>query len=150
MASRNTNIIKIIETNWELWADKWVCRRVEFTSDTIGLKAINPSSNEVDIISPSGYNWISLNGSARNTSSCEALFKSFPSLSKSNFAFLANSFANKRVLSIAIRVTAGFLFIRFFPKIVFTNRTGITFKSQLFKSFNGIKLFWVCCKLRTS
>ena len=104
MSSCKPDIIKIVETNTELRADKWVRRRVELSCNAIRLEAVNTSCNKIYIISPSGDNGVSFNGNAGNASVCEGFLESFPSFGVGNFLSLSsNSCAssNKSICSYA-------------------------------------------------
>jgi len=96
MTACNTDIIQIIESGTELWANQWVSWWIKFSSDAIWLEAENTSSNEVDIISPSGDDWISVDGSARDSCGSEALLETFPSVCERNFfAVFAEAIADE-------------------------------------------------------
>lgn len=75
MSSSKPDVVKIIESQAELGADKWVSRWVKFTSDTVGLEAENTSGNKVNIIPPSGDHWVALDGCAWYTCRCQGGLK---------------------------------------------------------------------------
>jgi hypothetical protein len=81
MTSSHTNVIQIIETYAELGADQRVSRRIEFTSHTVRLETENTSSYVIYIISPSNNHRVSLNSSARDFLTAEAIPEALPALS---------------------------------------------------------------------
>jgi hypothetical protein len=60
MSTSDSNVIEIVEPGTELWADKWIGWWVELSSDTVRLETEDTSSDKVDIVSPSGDDWVSL------------------------------------------------------------------------------------------
>jgi hypothetical protein len=149
MTACDTNIVQIVESGTELGADQWVGWRIELTSDAVWLEAEDTSGHEVDIISPSSNNRVSLDRFAWNPGSCETLLKALPSLSESNFvlALLLESISNERVLAITIAISASFLLFGVSPIIVFANWTISSMESQLSECFSRVELVWVGCKL---
>ena len=111
MSSGNTNIIQIIKSSTELRADQWVGWWVKFTSDAIWLETENTSSNEVNIVSPSSNDWISLDGCAWNSSSGETLLESLPSLSVGDLFTFSETIVDEGVLSFTVGITACDFFI---------------------------------------
>jgi hypothetical protein len=109
--SSDTNVIEIVESCAELGANQRVGWWIKLACHAVGLEAENTSGNEIHIISPPGNDWVSVDSSAWNSSGGEALLKTFPSLSKSNFlSLLAEPVSNEGILSIAVGITAsGFL-----------------------------------------
>lgn len=61
MTACNTDVIQIVESGTELWTNQWVSWWIKLSSDAIWLEAEDTCSNEIDIISPSGDDRISLN-----------------------------------------------------------------------------------------
>jgi hypothetical protein len=102
MSSSNTNIVQIVKSGTELWANQWISWWVKFTCDTIWLEAENSSSNEIDIISPSGYDWVSFNRSAWNSSSGETLFESLPSVGIGDLFTFTKTITNESVFTLTI------------------------------------------------
>jgi len=85
VSSSDTNIIKIVESATKLGLYQWIGRRFHFSCYTVRLEAINSSSNEINIISPSSNNRISLNGNTWSFGICKGFFKSLPSIGVCNF-----------------------------------------------------------------
>jgi hypothetical protein len=101
VSSGDTNVVKIIESGAELRANQWVGWWVKLTCDAIWLEAEDTSSCEINIISPSSDDRVSLNSSARNSSSRQTLLKSLPSLSVGHVwgAWLLEAIVNEAILS---------------------------------------------------
>ena len=96
VATCDTNIVEVIESGTELWADQRIGWWVQLSSHAIWLEAEDTCSDEVDIISPSGDDWVSLDGLAWDPSSSETLLKSLPGFSEGDLlAILVESIANK-------------------------------------------------------
>lgn len=103
MTTSNSDVIKIVESSAELRANQRVGWGIKFTGNAIWLKAENSSSHKINIISPSGDDWVSLDRLAWNSCCGETLLEPLPGLSKSNFlAILVEPIANEGVLSIAV------------------------------------------------
>ena len=64
MATSQTDVVQIIEAGTELRANEGVCRRVELSCDTVGLKAVDTSSDIVDVISPTCHDRVPFNAIA--------------------------------------------------------------------------------------
>jgi len=60
MSASDSNVVKIVEPGTELWANEWIGWWVELSGDTVWLETEDTSSDKVDIVSPSGDDWISL------------------------------------------------------------------------------------------
>lgn len=150
MSTSDTNVIEIIEAHTELRADKRISRRVKLTSNTVGLEAEDTSSNIVNIISPSGNNWVSLDRLARDTSIGETLLETLPGLSKSDFLALAESVSDEAVLSIAIGVTTSITGFRVSPVEVLTLGALSSMESKALKYFSGIEFLRVGLELWSS
>jgi hypothetical protein len=58
VSASQTDVIQIVESEAELWADQRVSRWVEFTRYAVGLEAKDASSDEVNIVSPPCHNWV--------------------------------------------------------------------------------------------
>ena len=71
MATRDTNRIEIVETKTELWADQRVRWWFEFSTNAIRLEAINTSSDEIDIITPTSNDRVALDGGVWRSGSLE-------------------------------------------------------------------------------
>ena len=68
MATSDTNIVKIIESNAELGADEGIGGRVKLSSHAVGLEAIDTSGHIVHVVSPSGDDGVALDGLAWDAS----------------------------------------------------------------------------------
>ena len=77
MTASNTNVIQVIKAGTELGADQWVCRGLKLASNAVGLEAENTCCDKVDVIAPSGNNWVALNASARNSCGSETCLESY-------------------------------------------------------------------------
>jgi hypothetical protein len=62
VSSSETNVVEIIEADTELRANEWVSGRVEFTSNAVGLEAIDTSSHVIYVVSPASNHGVSLDG----------------------------------------------------------------------------------------
>ena len=111
MSSSDTNIVQIIESSTELRADQWVGWWIKLTSNAIRLETENTSSHEVNIVSPSGDDWISLDGSAWNSSSGETLFESLPSLGVGDLFTFSETIVDEGVFTLTVGITTGDFFI---------------------------------------
>jgi len=125
MTSCDSYIIKIVKSSWKLWLDKWVSWWSHLTGNAIRLKAINTSSNKINVISPSSYNWISFDRSTWNSFICERFFKSFPCFCVCNFLTIWSStntctFTNKSILSYTWGISASICCFNSSPVVIFT------------------------------
>ena len=77
MATSQADVVKIIKSGTELGLNKWVGRRIKFSSDAVGLETIDTSSHVINIITPSGNNWVSIDGGAWNLGAGQALLESY-------------------------------------------------------------------------
>ena len=77
MATSQTDVIQIVEARAELRANERVGRRVKLTSDTVGLEAIDASSDIVDVVSPSGDDGVALDTVARDAGRCETTLETY-------------------------------------------------------------------------
>lgn len=103
MSSGDPDIIQVVKSNAELRADQRVGRWVQLTGDAVRLEAVDTCCNEVDIVSPPGYNWISIDSSARHSSTCEAFFVALPGISISHsLSGFREAISNERVHAITI------------------------------------------------
>ena len=84
MSSSDTNVVQVIESCTELWANQWIGWWLKLASDAIWLETENTSSTEIYIISPTSNNGISLNCGTWDLCSSETLLKALPSLSVSH------------------------------------------------------------------
>ena len=85
MTASDSDVVQIVEPCAELRADQWVGWRVELASDAVGLETEDSSSHEVDIVSPSGNNWVPVDGLARDPGGSETLLEALPGFSKGDF-----------------------------------------------------------------
>lgn len=67
MSTCQTNVVEIIKSHAKLRTNQRVGGRVKLSSHAIGLETIDASCNEVDIVSPTGHNGVTLDGSARDS-----------------------------------------------------------------------------------
>ena len=150
MTTSQTNIIEIIESCTKLWADKRISWWLKFTSDAIWLETEDTSSYEVNIISPSSNNWISLNWMMRNSSCAKACFIILPALSKGSlFAILKYTISYKGIFPINIWITAWISF-NTGPIPALSFFTVISFVSHLSKCGSWIEFIRIGSKLRLS
>lgn len=70
MSSCQADVVEIIESHAELWANQRISRRIQLSGDAVRLETVDASCNVVNIISPASNNWVSLNGLARYFSRC--------------------------------------------------------------------------------
>lgn len=70
MPSSKSNVVQIVEPKTELRADQGICWWVHFTCHAVGLETKYSCCNIVNIISPASNNWIAIDFSAGNSSSC--------------------------------------------------------------------------------
>ena len=71
VATRDANVIQIVEASAELRADQRIGGRVKLSSHAVGLEAEDASSHIVDVVSPTGHDWVPINGGARDASRCK-------------------------------------------------------------------------------
>jgi hypothetical protein len=103
MTSCNSNIVQIVESCAELWANQRISRWVELSSHAVWLETKDSSGDEIDIISPSCNDRVPLYRLAWNSGCGEALFEPLPSLSEGDFlAILVKAISNERIFSIAV------------------------------------------------
>tara|TARA_B110000285_G_C15121395_1_gene617384 strand:+ start:2127 stop:2447 length:321 start_codon:yes stop_codon:yes gene_type:complete len=94
--SCDTNVIQIVESSAELRADQRIGWWIKLTSHAIWLEAEDTSGHKVHIVSPSGDDWVSVDGCARNSGGGETLLESLPGISEGNFlSFLTEAIANE-------------------------------------------------------
>lgn len=104
MSASQTNVVQIIESDTKDGFNGRIFWGVKFSCDAIGLEAIDTSSYVLDVISPSGDDWVSGDGFARNSGSGQGSFESVPGILVSDvLALKANttSFTDESVLSLA-------------------------------------------------
>jgi hypothetical protein len=104
MSASQTNVVQIIESDTKDRLNGGIFWGVKFSCDTVGLKAINTSSHILNIISPSGDDWVSGDGFARNSGGGQGSFKSVPGIFVSDFLALktnTTSLTNESVLPFA-------------------------------------------------
>ena len=77
VATRDANVIQIVEASAELRADQRIGGRVKLSSHAVGLEAEDASSHIVDVVSPTSHDWVPINGGARDASRCERLFETY-------------------------------------------------------------------------
>jgi hypothetical protein len=58
VATRQPDVIEIVESDRELRADQWIGRRLQFSGDTIRLETVDACSHVIDIIAPSRDHWV--------------------------------------------------------------------------------------------
>ena len=167
MSAGKTNIIEIIESGTELWADERVGGRIKLTSDTVGLEAEDTSSDVVHIVSQSSDNGVSFDGGAGNFLTGKRVPESLPALGVSVLlAGLAEAVArsNEGVLSIAARtgnmirimecyllgITTSDFLLGVSPIVVLTDSTLGTVVAHFIEYLRGVELFRVGSELGTS
>jgi hypothetical protein len=107
MSACQTNVIQIIESDTKNGFNGWIFWRIKFSCDTVGLEAINTSCYVFNIISPSGNDWVSGDGFARNSGRVQRSFKSIPSIFVGDILSLktdTTSLTNESVLSFAAMI----------------------------------------------
>ena len=62
MSASQANVVKVVESNAELGANQGIGGRVELSSHTVGLEAIDTSGHIIHVVSPSGDNGVALDG----------------------------------------------------------------------------------------
>ena len=122
MSSSDSNVVEIVEPGTELWANKWIGWWVELSGDTVWLETEDTSSDKVDIVSPSGDDWVSLDGLARDSCGGETFLEAFPSVGEGELLFfLVEPVSNEGVLAITVAVSASLFLFGVSPIVVFAN-----------------------------
>lgn len=80
MATSQSNVVQIVESETELWTDEWISWWVHLACDTVWLEAENTSSHVVNIITPTSNNRVTIDFFAGNSSSCERALEGVPRL----------------------------------------------------------------------
>jgi hypothetical protein len=157
VATRQTDVVEVVEPQTKLRTDQWVCWRLQFTCYTIRLETEYPRSNVIDIVSPPSNNGVAVDGSAWNSSRRQRFFETRPRFLICDFLTLStnsDSFANECIFANASEITFMILFIAaqhcaflFSPKIV-TTFALCSFETYFFEDFSGVILFRVLLKHR--
>jgi hypothetical protein len=122
MSTSDSNVVEIVEPGTELWANKWIGWWVELSSDTVWLETEDTSSDKVHIVSPSGDDWVSLDGLARNSCGGETFLEAFPSVGEGELLFfLVEPISNEGVLAITVAVSASLFLFGVSPIVVLAN-----------------------------
>ena len=151
MSPSDTNVIKIIESHTELWTNQRVSRRIKLSCNTVWLKAEYTCSSELNIISPSSNDWISINCLTRNPSCCKTLLESLPSFSVSNlFSCFVKCLSNESVLVVTLGVTACVFGFYTSPIKVLALWALSSMESQLLKCLCRIELLGIFLELWAS
>ena len=148
MSSSDTNIVQIIKSCAELWANQRIGWWVKFTSDAIWLEAENTCSTEINIISPTSNNGISLNCGTWDFSCGETLFKSLPCFSICHLwgTWFTITISNEIVLSSINGITTMLSLLD--RPIVITTLTALkSAETKFFESLYWVELLWISLKL---
>ena len=148
MSSSDTNVVQVIESCAELWANQRICWWVKFTSDAVWLEAENTCSTEVDIISPTSDNGISLNCGTWDFISGETLFKSLPSFSISHLwgTWFTIAISNEIILASIDGITTMLSFID--RPIVITTLTALkSAETQFLESLCWVEFLRISLEL---
>ncbi len=137
MSACQTNVIQIIESDTKNGFNGWIFWRIKFSCDTVGLEAINTSCYVFNIISPSGNDWVSGDGFARNSGRVQRSFKSIPSIFVGDILSLktdTTSLTNESVLSFAamIRWKVTLNLRKWLRQDFFSRRNGHTFRIEIY------------------
>ena len=96
MSSSDANVVKIVESCAELWANQRVSWWVQLTGHAVRLEAENSCGNEIYVISPSSDDGVSVDRFAGNSSGGKALLETLPGISESDFfSLLSESVSNE-------------------------------------------------------
>ena len=154
MTAGKTDVVQVIESDGELRADERVCWWVQLSRDAVWLEAVDTSSDVIDVVSPSGDDWVSLDGVARDSCAGERFLESFPGLSICDFLAVSsdtNSGSDKAVLSFSAGVTTSLnLAVFVLPIVVLGDWALSSNESDFLENLCRVELVWVGFELWAS
>ena len=144
MATRDADVIQIIEADAELRTDQGVCWWIELARHAVWLETVDTGSHEVDVVTPSGDDWVPIDGRARDPCGREALLIALPRIGIGHgLARLRKAISNEGIHAIAVGVAASGTRRISSPEVVLANSALAPLEAKLRKRLGRVELLRV-------